>query len=182
MTPVVLVGLMGTGKSTVGRRVAEATGRELVDVDVAITERTGKTVRQLWEEGGEAAYRSLESGEVLEALRRGHVVVAAPGGVVMDPEVRRALADAHVVWLRADPKTLGDRVSAGDHRPLLGDDPAADLAAMSDDRAELYAAVADLTVDTDDADPTAAVSAVLDWLARADVATRAEGRRAPPRR
>ena len=92
MTPVVLVGLMGTGKSTVGRLIAEATGRELVDVDEAITKRTGKTVRQLWEDGGEAAYRSLESGEVIEALRRGDVVVAAPGGVVMDPEVRRALA------------------------------------------------------------------------------------------
>jgi shikimate kinase len=167
VTPLVLVGLMGTGKSTVGRRIAQATGRLLVDVDVAITERTGRTVRELWEERGEAGYRGLESGEVLDALRRGDVVVAAPGGVVMDPEVRRALADAHVVWLRADPEALGTRVRAGDHRPLRGDDPEADLAAMAADRAELYASVADLTVDTDDADPTAAVSAVLDWLADA---------------
>ncbi len=169
-TALVLVGLMGTGKSTVGRLVAAATDRELVDVDAAITKRTGKTVRQLWAEGGETAYRSLESGEVLDALRRDDVVVAAPAGVVMDPEVRRRLEDVHVVWLRADPETLGERVRAGDHRPLLGDDPAADLAAMADDRSELYASVADLIVDTDDSDPAAAVSAVLDWLAeRADV-------------
>ena len=58
---------MGAGKSTVGRLIADATGRELVDVDVAITTWTGKTVRELWEEGGEVAYRSLESGEVLDA-------------------------------------------------------------------------------------------------------------------
>ena len=70
MTAIVLVGLMGSGKTTVGRLVAEATGRELVDVDVAITARTGKTVRQLWEEGGEAAYRSLERDEVLATLGR----------------------------------------------------------------------------------------------------------------
>jgi shikimate kinase len=164
VTALVLVGLMGAGKSTVGRLVAEATGRELVDVDVAITARTGKTVRELWEDGGEAAYRRLESAEVLDALDR-DVVIAAPGGVVMDPHVREALAGADVVWLRATPRTLGGRVRPGDHRPLLGDDPEADLAAMAEDRAGLYASVADLTVDTDELGPDGASAAVLEWLA-----------------
>jgi shikimate kinase len=167
VSAVVLVGLMGAGKSTVGRLVAEATGRELVDVDVAITRRTGRTVRQLWEEGGEAAYRRLESGEVLRALQRDDVVVAAPAGIVMDPEVCAALACARVVWLRASPRTLGSRVQAGDHRPLLGDDPEADLSTMAEARSELYAAVAGLTVDTDGADAGAAATAVLDWLGAA---------------
>ncbi len=167
VSALVLVGLMGAGKSTVGHLVAEATGRELVDVDVAITRRTGRTVRQLWEEGGEAAYRRLESAAVLDALRRDDVVVAAPAGIVMDPEVRAALADATVVWLRASPRTLGSRVHTGDHRPLLGEDPEADLAAMAAARSELYASVADLTVDTDGADADAAAAAVLDWLAAA---------------
>jgi len=162
--PIVLVGLMGAGKSTVGRLVAAALGRELVDVDLAITERTGRTVRQLWEDGGEDAYRSLESLTVLESLPRKEIVLAAPGGVVLDPEVRAALADAHVVWLRADPAVLGGRVRAGDHRPLLGADPAADLAAMATARAELYSSLADLVVDTGTAGPAAAADAVLTWL------------------
>lgn len=160
-TPLVLVGLMGAGKSTVGSRLAEATGRELVDVDVAITARTGKTVRELWEEGGEAAYRGLESAEVLDALRRVAVVVAAPGGVILDPVVREALDAAHVVWLRADPTVLGARVHAGDHRPLIGADPTADLASMADDRSALYESVADLVVDTAALGPDAAADAIL---------------------
>ncbi len=165
MTPVVLVGLMGAGKSTVGRLVAEATGRHLVDVDAAITARTGRSVRELWEEGGEAAYRTLESDEVRRALGRPDVVIAAPGGVVLDPAVRAALGGAFVVWLRARPATLGGRVRPGDHRPLLGDDPTADLAAMSADRADLYASVADHVVDTDDLSAEAAAATVLGLLA-----------------
>lgn len=160
-TPLVLIGLMGAGKSTVGSRLAEATGRELDDVDVAITARTGKTVRELWADGGEAAYRSLESAEALAALRRGDVVVAAPGGVVLDPVVREALGAAHVVWLRADPIVLGERVHAGDHRPLIGSDPAADLAEMADARSALYESVADLVVDTAALGPDATTDAIL---------------------
>jgi shikimate kinase len=155
VTAIVLVGLMGSGKSTVGRLVAEATGRELVDVDVAITARTGKTVRQLWEEGGEAAYRSLERDEVLATISRSDVVLAAPGGVILDPAVRDALGDAFVAWLRARPATLAARVRPGDHRPLLGESPEDDFATMDTARADLYAAVADITLDADDSSPDA---------------------------
>ena len=164
MSAIVLVGLMGAGKSTVGRLVAEATGRTLVDVDLAITARTGKTVRELWEEGGEVAYRRLESDAVHEALARDDVVLAAPGGVILDPGVRTALGPAFVVWLRADPTALGARVRAGDHRPLLGADPTADLAAMAADRSDLYASVADLVVDTDTHGPDASAALVLEGL------------------
>lgn len=100
MRGMVLVGLMGAGKSLVGGLVAEETGWELVDVDVAIAARTGATVREIWQSGGEAAYRQLESEEVLHALQRvSPVVIAAPGGVILDPAVRAELDDAFVVWL-----------------------------------------------------------------------------------
>jgi shikimate kinase len=164
VTAIVLVGLMGSGKSTVGRLVAEATGRELVDVDVAITIRTGKTVRQLWEEGGEAAYRCLERDEVLATLGRSDVVLAAPGGVILDPTVRDALGDAFVAWLRARPATLAARVRAGDHRPLLGENPEDDFAAMDAERADLYAAVADITLDTDGNSPDALAAELVERL------------------
>jgi len=135
MKPVVLVGLMGSGKSTVGALVAQRTGRNFVDVDAVITARMSKTVRELWEEGGEAAYRHLESDVVLEVLRDDRsTVLAAPGGVVLDPVVRAALTDSLVVWLRTSPSTLAGRVRPGDHRPLLGDQPAETIAAMAEMR------------------------------------------------
>jgi shikimate kinase len=163
VTAIVMVGLMGSGKTTVGRLVAEATGRELVDVDVAITARTGKTVRQLWEEGGEAAYRSLERDEVLATLGR-DVVLAAPGGVILDPTVRDALGEAFVAWLRARPATLAARVRPGDHRPLLGENPADDFTTMDAERADLYAAVADITLDADAKGPDALAAELLERL------------------
>jgi shikimate kinase len=159
---VVLVGLMGAGKSTVGRRIAAMTSRRFVDVDVAIVERVGKTVRQLWEEGGEAAYRALESRVVLETLAgKEGAVLAAPGGVVLDPLVRSALGDAFVVWLKADPAELADRVRRDDHRPLLAENPHEVLAKMADDRSTLYAQVADMVVDTDSHDVDEVVGLVL---------------------
>lgn len=162
MTTVVLVGLMGSGKTTVGRAIAERTGRPLLDVDVAIQDSTGLTVRQLWEQGGEASYRTLESQVVLDALRSGdELVVAAPGGVVLDPEVRAALRGAYVVWLRASPETLGGRVTRDDHRPLLGERPEAVLRAMATDRAELYDSVADTTIDTDIHDADTAADSIV---------------------
>jgi shikimate kinase len=164
---VVLVGLMGSGKSTVGALVAEATGRVLIDADVAISSLTGKAVRELWEGGGEGAYRQMESQVVLEALA-GTVpcVIAAPGGVVLDPLVRAALVHAFVVWLRTDPATLAGRVRPGDHRPLLADRPFEVLSAMSLDRSHLYAEVADVTIDTDHLDTESVAAAILQHLRR----------------
>ncbi len=167
MTAVVIVGLMGAGKSCVGALVATATGRPFVDVDLAIEAGTGKTVRELWEEGGEPAYRHLESQAVLKTLARGDdVVLAAPGGTVLDPAVRAALGAAFVVWLRADPATLATRVEHDDHRPLLGDHPLEVLTSMAAERASLYGSVADLVVDTDGRDAATVAAAVLDELDR----------------
>jgi len=175
VTSIALVGLMGAGKSTVGDELAGRTGMDLVDVDRVIEARTGRTVRQLWEEGGETAYRSLESSIVLETLRgTDPVVLAAPGGVVLDPEVRVALALVRVVWLRADPQVLGRRVGADDHRPLLGADPAADLAVMSAARHDLYDAVATFAVDTDDREPVAIAEEIVRRLESVDT-TRGDG-------
>jgi len=163
--PVVLVGLMGAGKSTVGALVAEKAGLTYVDVDRIIESRTGRTVRELWEQGGEAAYRKLESDVVLETLHRDDVVLAAPGGVVLDPVVRSALEPAFVVWLRAEPATLAARVHTDDHRPLLGEHPLQVFNEMRDARAGLYAQVADVVVDTDHRDAETVARQILDALA-----------------
>jgi shikimate kinase len=165
MRSVVLVGLMGAGKSTAGSLVAAAIGRPFVDVDAAIVEHTGKTVRQLWEAGGEAAYRQLESRVVLDTLEGpSGVVLAAPGGVVLDAAVRAGLVGSFVVWLRADPTTLANRVERENHRPLLGDDPRDLLTRMARDRSELYAQVADLVVDSDQHNATEVAEMILAGL------------------
>src|ERR1700722_1263352 len=165
MNNVVLVGLMGSGKSTVGALLAIATGRTLIDTDAAIATMTGKAVRELWEEGGEGAYRQMESQVVLDALG-GTVpcVIAAPGGVVLDPDVRTALVDAFVVWLRTEPTTLAGRVRPGDHRPLLGERPLDVLSSMAVERASLYEEVADAIVDTDHLDVRSVADRVLSLL------------------
>lgn len=164
MTSIALIGLMGSGKSTVGAVLADRTGLPLIDVDRVIIARTGRTVRELWAEGGEAAYRALESDVAIEALGGvDDVVLAVPGGAILDPAVRDALADASVVWLRTDPSVLGTRVQADDHRPLLGADPAADLAEMAKARDAIYAAAAGLVLDTDDLDPSMIADRILEW-------------------
>ena len=171
MSAIVLVGLMASGKSTVGRLVAERLGRRLVDSDTAIEARTGSTVRELWEAGGEASYRRLESEVVLDGVAEDPpVVLAAPGGVVLDPEVREALRGAFVVWLRADPSTLAGRVRPGDHRPLLGADPRAVLTRMAAERAGLYRQVSDAAIDVDGIDADDLATTVIDLYARAPVA------------
>ena len=156
---------MGAGKSLVGDLVAQKLGWEMIDVDVAITARNGLTVREIWEHGGEEAYRHLESDVVLQALRRSEpVVIAAPAGIVLDPAVRTALSDGDVIWLRADPAVLAGRVRPGDHRPLLGDDPLLVLATMNADRASLYLDLADFVIDTDHVDGGAVAALVIDFL------------------
>ena len=160
---VVLVGLMGVGKTTVGRIVAERSGRTFVDTDVAIQARTGKTVRELWEQGGEAAYRRLESQAVIDTVAGDDppVVLAAAAGAVLDPAVRQALAAAFVVWLRADPAVLAGRVRPGDHRPLLGEHPGQVLAQMDAERASTYASVADAVVESGGSGPEAVADKVI---------------------
>lgn len=165
--PIVLVGMMATGKSTVGRRVADALGRQLLDSDAMIEARTGRTVAQLWEDGGEPAFRSLETQVLDEALEATPpAVVAAAGGVVLSPanrdRLRRVPEDGGVVvWLRADPAVLAGRVAPGDHRPLLRDDPAGTLARLASEREALYGEVADCTIDVSRATVDDVVAAVL---------------------
>jgi shikimate kinase len=152
--PVVLVGMMASGKSTVGRALAERMGWDFVDSDAQVEARTGRTVAEIWREDGEPAFRRLESealAAALAAARERPAVVAAAGGVVLDPDNRRMLREGgRVVWLRARPETLAARLGPDPgHRPLLDRDPAATLARLAAEREGLYAEVASSVVDID---------------------------------
>lgn len=164
---LVLVGLMATGKSTVGRILAETLGRPLLDSDDQVEAMTGRTVREIWRADGEPAFRRLETAALTEALADPTPsVVAGAGGVVLAEENRVLLAADHVdvVWLRATPATLVARVAAAadGHRPLLDDDPAGMLERMEADRRALYESVADRIVDVDDRAPDEVAAAILE--------------------
>jgi len=163
---VVLVGMMGVGKSTVGRRIAAALDRPFRDTDAEIEQRSGRAVAEIFATDGESVFRTLES-VVLSALvkHQSPSVIAAAGGVVLSPVNRTMLADAGlVVWLKAPVEVLLGRVRNGTHRPTLADDPRGALMQMESDRQDLYAEVADVVVDS--SLPIAAVvSSILDAVA-----------------
>ena len=147
---VVLVGLMGVGKTTVGQLVAKTLQRPLVDSDAVIEAATGRTVRDIWLRDGEPVFRALETAALRNALEdEMPTVIAAAGGIVLSFENRTLLnaGAAFVVWLTADPSTLVARAQRGHHRPLLDGDADAALQAMAIERESMYRDVADVTVD-----------------------------------
>lgn len=149
---MVLVGLMGSGKSTVGQRVATRLDRHFVDADAALEEIADRTIAQVFEHDGEAGFRDLEA-DTFEELLEHHepCVIASGGGLVLRAENRARLRrpDVTVVYLEADPAFLASRVKPKPHRPLLNGDqsPREVLARLHAERSALYAEVADLTVE-----------------------------------
>jgi len=148
---LLLIGMMGAGKSTAGRRAAQRLGWDYLDSDEEVEKDTGRSVPEIFAEDGEAAFRAAETRALTEALARDDpVVVSVAGGAVLDPENRRRIArGGRVVWLRAAPSTLAQRVGAGAGRPLLERDPAGTIAALAEVRDPLYAEIADEVVDVD---------------------------------
>lgn len=166
--PIVLVGLMGAGKTSVGRVLAGRLGRPFVDLDEVIEATSGSSVREVFDSEGEAGFRAREAAALGEVLARTDgPVVATGGGVVTTPGNLEFLRHCtQVVWLRADVPVLAARVEAdGSTRPLLaGSAPIQALARLVDERAPRYAEVADAVVDTDGLEPEAVAAAVVEAL------------------
>jgi shikimate kinase len=153
VTPhLVLIGLMGAGKSAVGERCATALDRPFVDTDRVVELNAGATVAEIFATQGEPAFRALERTVVADvAASPEPLVIACGGGVALDPDNRRALRERGVVvWLRAEPQELAQRVGSGSGRPLLeGAPPAAALERLAVLREPAYEAAAHVIVDTD---------------------------------
>jgi shikimate kinase len=147
---VILVGMMGSGKSTVGKLLSEATGWPYVDNDDLVLRVAGATPRELVAERGEPAMRQAES----DALRMGleeppPCIVGAAAGTILDPANREAMRSTGIVaWLRVDAGALGSRAVGAAHRPWLEGDAASWLRRTVAERDPLYASVADVVVDT----------------------------------
>lgn len=171
--PLVLVGMMGAGKTTVGRRLANRLGRHFTDSDEEIEKAAQMTIPEIFAQRGEAEFRAGETRVIARLLKEQDLVLATGGGAFVHPDTRALVRSASVsVWLKADLDVLFERVSRRANRPLLQTaDPRATLEKLIADRYPIYAD-ADVTVISRDVpqDQVAAdvVAAVLEHLRKQD--------------
>lgn len=169
---LVLIGLMGAGKTTVGERCAARLGRGFVDTDDLIRTNAGMSIPEIFEHEGESGFRTRERAAVMDAVASPEpLVIACGGGAMADVENRRAVGhDGFVVWLDAAPEVLAARVEQDGvgTRPLLAGGPAAaTLTRLAAARHDAYAAAADAVVSTEDRDIEVVTAAVIAELERA---------------
>lgn len=161
----VLVGLPGSGKSTIGLRLAKALGVGLLDTDVAIEQRTGRSIADIFATDGEQEFRRIEEDVVRAALADHDGVLSLGGGAVTSPGVRAALAGHTVVYLEISAAEGVRRTGGNTVRPLLaGPDRAEKYRALMAKRAPLYRRVATMRVDTNRRNPGAVVRHILSRL------------------
>ncbi|MCR9247059.1 MAG: shikimate kinase [bacterium] len=170
MTAIVLIGLRAVGKTTVGRALAAATGREFVDADELLAEQVGEPAGDFLARVGEAEFRRVEEAILLPLLAApGDRVVATGGGAVTIPAVRAALqpgaaeAPLFVVWLRAEREVALARLAAdGARRPALTElDPAAEFDRLAAEREPYYALAARFVIDSSAAAPATVAAAIV---------------------
>jgi shikimate kinase len=166
---IVLVGLMGAGKTKIGRRLAARLSLPFFDSDEQIEAAAGETIEEIFAHRGEAAFRDGERRVIARLLQGPVHILATGGGAFMDPATRRVIAASGVsVWLRAELDVLFARVSRRSNRPLLKTpDPRAVLAELIDRRYPIYAE-ADVTIDSGDGPPEATVSRAIAALTRCE--------------
>jgi shikimate kinase len=146
---IILIGFMGCGKSSIGRRLAGRLGYELRDSDDLITARAGKSITDIFNDEGEARFRERETMELRELIDSQGIVLATGGGAVLREENREILRRIGlVVWLHSDPETLFERANRNRKRPLLDvENPRGTFNALLESRLQVYEAAADRKVD-----------------------------------
>jgi shikimate kinase len=160
---VFIIGMMGSGKTTVGRLLADRLGWRHLDSDEQVGRETGQTIPEIFADRGEAAFRAAEANALAAAaVTDTPTVVSVAGGAVLNPDNRHVLRRGGVVvWLRARVETLAQRVGDGAGRPLLGDDPGAALRRLYAQRRPVYQELAQVVVDVDRLEPAAVAERVL---------------------
>ena len=161
-----LVGLMGAGKTTVGKLLAEEMGWDFLDCDAVLEQRTGRCVSALFDAEGEESFRRREKHLLAELAAGERKILATGGGAVLDPENRELMRQqGRTAYLHAPVPVLARRVGSGDGRPLLrGAAPEEVLARLAAERDNLYRETAQRVIDTGDATPPEAAAVLAAWL------------------
>ena len=150
---IVLIGYRGVGKSTIGKQLAGRMGMDFVDTDELIMQRSGKTIREIFEQGGEPLFRDLESAVIDDLVETDNAVIAAGGGVVLrKANIEKLQANGRIVWLQAPAQVLWERISADTvtaaNRPnLTSAGGLEEILRLLQIRAPLYASAADIALD-----------------------------------
>ena len=177
----VLIGLPGSGKSTIGRRLAKAMGLKVIDTDAAIEERTGRSIADIFATEGEPGFRRIEEEIIREALQTHDGILSLGGGAVTTPGVRDALAGHTVVYLEISEEEGVRRTSGNTVRPLLaGPDREKKYREIMTARVPLYRRVATLRVNTNRRNPGAVVRYIASRLENPQQRRRRAPWRRPP--
>ena len=162
---LVLIGLMGAGKSAVGRRLAASLNLPFTDADSEIEAAAGQSIAEIFAEHGEAYFRTGERKVIARLLENGPQVLATGGGAFMDPETRAAVKEYGIsIWLKASLRVLMKRVGRRDNRPLLQvDNPETVMKKLMAERNPVYAE-ADITVESKDAPHEVMAGSIIDAL------------------
>jgi len=160
---IILVGFMGTGKSSLGRLIAKKTGRHFVDTDQLIVANQGREISQIFKENGEEYFRQIETSTLGSLKPFSGLVIATGGGIVTRPEnIPLLRAQGFVVWLQAEEEEIFKRVSRNSKRPLLQtENPRKTISDLLDTRRPLYEAVCHFSLDTTHLSHKQAAEAVI---------------------
>jgi cytidylate kinase len=163
---VVLIGMMGSGKTTIGRLLAEKTGMEFIDLDELVERQANMTISEIFQNRNEAYFRQLESEVLRETMSARHAVIATGGGIVLSAENRERLRELGlVVWLDAPVEVLLERIGDDPNRPLLSrSQPLKRLTELFHQRRALYAETSDIHLDTSEHTPEEIVERILEEL------------------
>jgi shikimate kinase len=166
MSTIVLVGVPGAGKTTVGKLLAKDLGIDFFDSDQVIESRAGKSVSDIFTQDGEPAFRKLEHDVIVELLDSNNVVLALGGGSLGNEETRAKVKDATTVWLVAGLAQAVDRVGMNRNRPLLLGNVRGQLADLMAAREPFYKEVAAIAVDTSKLIPSEVVTEIVSELGK----------------
>ena len=170
-TSIALIGFMGTGKTVVGRALAERLGKEFVELDALIARQAGKTIPEIFRQDGEVAFRELEIEAAREIAGKKNVVIAGGGGIVLNKiNIDRMRRECLMVYLTASPEVILKRTSTGrNERPLLKmADRDATVRELLEFRQPFYERAADITIETSKLDVGSVVKQIIERVKEAE--------------
>ena len=164
--PIVLIGVPGAGKSTVGKILAEKLNLDFIDTDLVIEQQAGKSISDIFVQDGEPVFRSLEKQVVAKAISSEDCVVSVGGGALMDSQTREIVKKQECVWLQAGLSQAVDRVGMNKNRPLLLGNVRGQLADLMTAREPLYIECAKHVVDTNNMTPDQVVAQIIETVGK----------------